>query len=384
MKKAGLVFIPAPGMGHLVPTVEAAKVLSQQNDLFSITVLILRMPFDSTLARYAKFLPESPNYSGIKFVELQRKEEPGITDFMNLYKFIDSHKSHVREILTEISASGSGIRLAGVVVDMLCTSMIDLANEFGAPSYVFFASSAAMLGLFFHMQTLRDDFDEDVTEFGKKNEESEDQLLINVPTYINPVPPTVLPSVLFEKDGACEMLLNQVKRYRETKGILINTFSNLESHALQALRDEKFFKNIPPVFAIGPLVRLNQEISDDHSVIITHSYLIESRSLKIWLTYPRNRVAISLANPFKVSRTWKAHYVKSIVYAGLESIVTSLSLISSISGGRLSSVAVFVLGFPNLVADGISVRFSDFISTRTEIDMAENDVSLTKREVTNH
>lgn len=34
---------------------------------------------------------------------------------------------------------------------------------------------------------------------------------------------------------------------------------------------------------------------------------------------------------------WKGEFVKSIVYAGLDAIVTSFSLISSISAGRLSS-----------------------------------------------
>ncbi|CAI9101680.1 OLC1v1039058C1 [Oldenlandia corymbosa var. corymbosa] len=81
---------------------------------------------------------------------------------------------------------------------------------------------------------------------------------------------------------------------------------------------------------------------------------------------------------------WQAHYLKSIVYAGLYSIVTSFSLISSISGGRLSSVDVLVLGFANLVADGISMGFGDFISTSLGRDMAENERSLTKWEVANH
>lgn len=34
---------------------------------------------------------------------------------------------------------------------------------------------------------------------------------------------------------------------------------------------------------------------------------------------------------------WKGEYVRSIVYAGLDAIITSFSLISSISAGRLSS-----------------------------------------------
>lgn len=42
---------------------------------------------------------------------------------------------------------------------MTCTAMIDVANEFGLPTYVFYASGAFMLGLQLHLQSLRDDFD---------------------------------------------------------------------------------------------------------------------------------------------------------------------------------------------------------------------------------
>ncbi|KAK9273899.1 hypothetical protein L1049_018711 [Liquidambar formosana] len=70
---------------------------------------------------------------------------------------------------------------------------------------------------------------------------------------------------------------------------------------------------------------------------------------------------------------WKGEYVKSIVYAGLDAIVTCFSLISSISAGRLSSVDVLVLGFANLVADGISMGFGDFVSSSTEKDVATKE-----------
>lgn len=38
-----------------------------------------------------------------------------------------------------------------------------------------------------------------------------------------------------------------------------------------------------------------------------------------------------------IESSWNGEWVKSIVYAGLDAIVTSFSLISSISGGNLSS-----------------------------------------------
>ncbi|KAK3012062.1 hypothetical protein RJ639_011597 [Escallonia herrerae] len=81
---------------------------------------------------------------------------------------------------------------------------------------------------------------------------------------------------------------------------------------------------------------------------------------------------------------WKGEFVKSIVYAGLDAIVTSFSLITSISAGRLSSVDVLVLGFANLVADGISMGFGDFVSSSTEMDVAAKERLVTAWEVRNH
>lgn len=49
-----------------------------------------------------------------------------------------------------------------------------------------------------------------------------------------------------------------------------------------------------------------------------------------------------------------------------------------------SAVDVLVLGFANLVADGISMGFGDFMSTSTERDMAAHERLITEWEVTNH
>ncbi|XP_043716925.1 uncharacterized protein LOC122664942 [Telopea speciosissima] len=85
----------------------------------------------------------------------------------------------------------------------------------------------------------------------------------------------------------------------------------------------------------------------------------------------------------KPKEPWRGECVKSIVYAGLDAIVTCFALISSISAGHLSSVDVLVLGFANLVADGISMGFGDFVSSRAERDMAAKERMVTEWEITN-
>ena len=214
MKKAELVFIPSPGMGHLVSTVELAKLLIDRGEQLSITVLIMKLPFDKKVSSYTSMLSESSD-SRIRFLDLKPEESSSQLTFSStfLYHFIDNHKSSVRDILAEMSNSASS-NLAGVVIDMFCTSMIDVANEFGVPSYIFYTSGAAMLGLVLHMQSLRADFNEDVTNY--KNSDIE----LAIPTYINPVPAKVLPSVIFDKDAGCDMFLNQAKRYKETNQAL--------------------------------------------------------------------------------------------------------------------------------------------------------------------
>ncbi|KAH7512841.1 hypothetical protein FEM48_Zijuj12G0132800 [Ziziphus jujuba var. spinosa] len=73
---------------------------------------------------------------------------------------------------------------------------------------------------------------------------------------------------------------------------------------------------------------------------------------------------------------WKGEYVKSIVYAGLDAIINCFFLISSISASRSSYV--LVLGFANLVADGISMGLGDYISSRIQRAVAANERAITE------
>lgn len=63
-------------------------------------------------------------------------------------------------------------------------------------------------------------------------------------------------------------------------------------------------------------------------------------------------------------------YLKSMVYGGLDAIVTSFALVASVSGSGIGSGAVLVLGFANLIADGISMGFGDYLSSKTEQNYA--------------
>ncbi|CAI9754460.1 unnamed protein product [Fraxinus pennsylvanica] len=237
-KNAELVFIPIPGMGHLVPTIEMAELLTDRDERLSITVLIMKFPIESKSDSYSR-----KSNSRIRFIEFSLNQPIAPNNFV--LHFIESHKDPVRDAVAKMVRDES-IRLAGFVIDMFCTTMIDIANEFGVPTYVFNTVSAARLGLNFHMQSLSDEQNLDVTEY----KDSDAELL--VPTYINPVPGKVFPSRFFDEDGLT-MLLSMARRFRETKGILINTFLDLEAYALKSLSDDD---KIPAVYPIGPILHV--------------------------------------------------------------------------------------------------------------------------------
>ncbi|KAA8526164.1 hypothetical protein F0562_007736 [Nyssa sinensis] len=277
MNETEIVFIPSPGVGHLLSTVEMAKLLINRDERLSITVLIMKLPNDSTPTSSASASAYGSDTSRIRFVHLptptQVDSEPPKSVMHFVCDFIHSHKTHVRDVVADITRSHS-VRLAGVVIDMFCTTMIDVANEFGVPSFVFFTSGAAVLGLMFHLQSLQDN--QDINEF----HDSDAELL--VPTFTNPVPAKLLPSVVLDKGGSCTLFLAIARKFRETKGILVNTFAELESHAIKSLStlSSDGDDNIPPIYPVGPILNIKEGGGGGE---VTHNNQEQYDAIMSWL-----------------------------------------------------------------------------------------------------
>ncbi|RPI02415.1 MAG: hypothetical protein EHM72_04215 [Calditrichaeota bacterium] len=62
----------------------------------------------------------------------------------------------------------------------------------------------------------------------------------------------------------------------------------------------------------------------------------------------------------------QGQHLKSIVYGGLDGIITTFAIVAGVAGAALSSGVVLILGFANLIADGLSMAIGDYTSTRAE------------------
>ncbi|MEM9227363.1 MAG: VIT1/CCC1 transporter family protein [Verrucomicrobiota bacterium] len=61
-------------------------------------------------------------------------------------------------------------------------------------------------------------------------------------------------------------------------------------------------------------------------------------------------------------------YLGEFVYGGIDGIVTTFAVVSAVAGAGLEPGVVLVLGFANLVSDGISMGISAYLAERTEVD----------------
>ncbi|KAI3697243.1 hypothetical protein L6452_30119 [Arctium lappa] len=253
---AELVFIPAAGLGHIMSTIEIAKVLVNRDQRLSITVLVIKplsgFGSGSEITNYVESLT-SKAMERIRFMELPQDETPPKPDpkapltFLNDY--MNSHCKYVRNIVGEMMKQPGSGRIAGFVIDLFCTGMIDVASEFGIPTYIFFTSNAAFLGFNLYMKTLYDTRNQDhVAEFSN----SDAEFLIT--SFVNPVPTKVIPELFRTKEGL-DFLRSSHQKMKEAKGIMVNTFLELETHAIESF--SSLDNNFPTVYPVGPVLNLD-------------------------------------------------------------------------------------------------------------------------------
>ena len=68
-------------------------------------------------------------------------------------------------------------------------------------------------------------------------------------------------------------------------------------------------------------------------------------------------------------------YIKSLIYGGLDGIITTFAVVAGVAGASLNIGVVLILGFANLIADGLSMAIGDYLSTK-----AENEYQQIERE----
>ncbi len=71
--------------------------------------------------------------------------------------------------------------------------------------------------------------------------------------------------------------------------------------------------------------------------------------------------------PFPLPPNTRSGFIKSVVFGGLDGIITTFSIIAAVAGASLAMEVVLLMGFANLIADAISMGLGDFLSEKAEL-----------------
>lgn len=77
-------------------------------------------------------------------------------------------------------------------------------------------------------------------------------------------------------------------------------------------------------------------------------------------------------------------YIKSLIYGGLDGIITTFAVVAGVAGAALTPGIVLILGFANLIADGLSMAIGDYLSTKAENEYNESERQRELWEVENY
>ncbi len=65
------------------------------------------------------------------------------------------------------------------------------------------------------------------------------------------------------------------------------------------------------------------------------------------------------------------HYIGELVYGANDGLITTFAVVAGVAGGGLSARVVLIIGFANLLADGLSMAAGNYLSIRSAESVRE-------------
>lgn len=76
-------------------------------------------------------------------------------------------------------------------------------------------------------------------------------------------------------------------------------------------------------------------------------------------------------------------YIADVVFGANDGIITTFAVVAGATGAELATVVVIILGFANLVADGLSMGLGNYLGKRSELDYNRGQREKEKWEIEN-
>ena len=247
-----IVILASPGMGHLIPLIELARRLALSHEGLSVAIVTVstddQPPSSSSSATIS--LPKPITHIPLPPVATHDfPQDSKIETRISLT--IKLSLPHLRRVFETLLAGSR--RIATLVVDVFGSDAYDVAAEFDVPTFLFITSTFTFLSLCFHLPELDSIFS---CEFRDLPEP------IRAPGCL-PLRGEDIPDPFQDRSNeAYAWVLHHCKRHHKLpKGIMGNSFLELEPRVIKVLQEENF--QCPPIYPVGPIVRSTSSRSDD-------------------------------------------------------------------------------------------------------------------------
>ncbi|OEL27233.1 UDP-glycosyltransferase 88F4 [Dichanthelium oligosanthes] len=247
-KQQTVVLYPFPGVGHVVPMAQLAKVFLRHG--YDVTIVLIQPPpglADFGASVIDRIAASNPAISFHVFPPISGTDLAG--SGKNPLLLLLQLMRRYNDALETFLRSMPPCCLHSLVTTMFTAHAVDVGTKLPVPVYTFFAPAAATLAVVAQLPALLAGRTTPLRELETPLE------FLGVP----PLPASLLmPEVLEHPDEElCHTIVNVWKRVMEADGVPVNTFESLEARPVQALMDPRRCvpgRALPPVYCVGPLV----------------------------------------------------------------------------------------------------------------------------------
>lgn len=74
-------------------------------------------------------------------------------------------------------------------------------------------------------------------------------------------------------------------------------------------------------------------------------------------------------------------YVRDVVYGANDGIITTFAVVAGVAGAKLSTSVILILGFANLLADGLAMALGNYLGTKSEQEYIAGERQLERWEI---
>ena len=83
----------------------------------------------------------------------------------------------------------------------------------------------------------------------------------------------------------------------------------------------------------------------------------------------------------RLARGPHSNYLRDWIYGGIDGAVTTFAVVAGVAGAELTATVVLVLGFANLLADGLAMAASNYIGTKAERDDYDRVLGIERKHI---